>query len=87
MEADLEPSVETEERLKAEAAEAQRRQAELDRIAADVVARRQAAELQQQQQAEERERLRQVVPHSELKGEVFEDRCDDCCSHTIRITK
>ena len=61
MEADLEPSVETEERLKAEAAEAQRRQKELDKIVADVVARRQAAEQEQQRQAAEHERMRQVV--------------------------
>ena len=60
MEADLEPSLETEERLKAEAEETKRRQAELDRIAADVLARRQAAESAQQQQALEHEHIRQV---------------------------
>lgn len=61
MEADLEPSIETEERLKAEAAEAQRRQAELDRIAAEVLRQRQAAEEEQLRQAAEREQIRQVI--------------------------
>jgi hypothetical protein len=77
MEAEVEPSLETEQRLRAEAAEAKRREGELERITAAALAQRQAAELeaaeearqQDAQAAEEaanRERIRQVSEQGAL---------------------
>ena len=69
IEADVEPSIETEERLRSEAEQARLRQEELDRIAADVLAKRQAVELEQQRRAEESERVRQVrLSYCKLKS-------------------
>ena len=60
MEAEVEPSIETEERLKKEEAEAERRRQELTRMEAAAEADRLARAQAALEEAQRRERVRQV---------------------------
>lgn len=75
MEAEVEPSIETEDRLRQEAEEAEQRKAELDRLAQDAIRKQQAAEKAAQEQAAEKEKIRKVniAPRTNVNQKKVQD--------------
>ena len=66
MEAEVEPSIETEERLRKEAAEAVKRKAELERMAQEAIRKQQMAELEARELAENRKQIRRVCNPADI---------------------